>query len=613
MDTYTISRRKYWVIFLMMAVLLFMFQFSQVIKERENEYDTNSYAAGDLPDGENKWEISEITDDVDTQGEYVLFVGAEDTPLFSTVFQWCTYTKRNLMRASDFKDISLPKDHLPSTCLVDSRSAKVCEHVGDLSRMAEQDIMIVFCNLPEASEVAKNRELMDMLGIDSVTEKITVEGVRLFDGFLLGGEAVYKANYKNEQKMQDFKLDIPYYLTGKGTKTYMVGLLDEKQVKRECFPRLIWRNTLGGTTVFAVNGDFLDSLTGLGILNAIMYEGNGYDIYPVVNAQNVVIADYPTLTSENEEKMLEIYSRNSEIALRDIFWPGILSMSSQNDLKMTCYITPKYDFSNDERPDRSQLVFYLQQMKESKAEAGRSLNSKDTTLQHKIAYENAFLNQGFSNYNFSAIYAKELNEELRELLQGKEGLQSVTTLTSENTQGYPLLSYYTDDITLLGVTNMADEYTYSLDLRLRSIVSALGYSNLFVDLHNVIWPESVEDNWENYFDKVHSNVSTYFSAHFLFDKTTMSEADARTRTFLNMTYKQDREGNHIGLRIKNMGEDGYFILRTRGEAIDTIYGGEYTKLEKDVYLLHVTNDIVDILMRQSDDIMTYETPFAGRK
>ena len=192
-------------------------------------------------------------------------------------------------------------------------------------------------------------------------------------------------------------------------------------------------------------------------------------------------------------------------------------------------------------------------------------------------------------------------------------MQSVTTLTSENTQGYPLLSYYTDDITLLGVTNMADEYTYSLDLRLRSIVSALGYSTLFVDLHNVIWPESVEDNWENYFDKVHSNVSTYFSAHFLFDKTTMSEADARTRTFLNMTYKQDREGNHIGLRIKNMGEDGYFILRTHGEAIDTIYGGEYTKLEKDVYLLHVTNDIVDILMRQSDDIMTYETPFAGRK
>lgn len=611
MNLYTISRRKFWVIFLMMAVLLFMFQFSQVIKERGNEYDTNSYATGDLPDGTDKWTVKQVSNETVTQEDYVLFVGNEGTDLHDIVMQWCTYTKRNLMSVSDFSGIALPKDKKPCICLIDSKTTDVISRVSDIKRLANQDIVIVFCNLPEVEKLKQSEQLMDMLGIDEVKNLVRIDGVRLFDGFFIGGEAVYKANHKNEQKMQDFDLEIPYYITGKGTKTYMVGLLDEKYTKREKFPRLLWRNTLGGTTIFAVNGNFMDTLTGLGILNAIMYESRDYDLYPIVNAQNVVIANYPTLTSENEEKMIEIYSRNSEIALRDIFWPGILSMSAQNELKMTCYVTPKYDYSNDLKPDASQLVFYLQQMKESKAEAGRSLHKKDTSLKHKIEYENIFLNNGFSNYTFGAVYAKELDDELMTVIKEKKGLESVNTLTSENTSGYPLLSYYTDDVTLLGVTNMAGEYTYNSDFRLRSLVSALGYSNLFIDLHNVIWPESEEDNWENYFDKVHSNVSTYYSNHFLFEKTTMSQADERVREFLNMSFSQMRNENHISIRMKNSNEN-YFILRTHGETIDSIHGGDFTKMEKDVYLIHTTEKIVDLIVRPSDDIMTYDSPFAGR-
>ena len=38
-----ISRRNYFVITIMMLILLFMFQFTGVMKERLNEYDVNEY------------------------------------------------------------------------------------------------------------------------------------------------------------------------------------------------------------------------------------------------------------------------------------------------------------------------------------------------------------------------------------------------------------------------------------------------------------------------------------------------------------------------------------------------------------------------------------------
>ena len=40
-----VSFRKFFSILIMMAVILFMFQFTQVIKEQISDYDVNPYAA----------------------------------------------------------------------------------------------------------------------------------------------------------------------------------------------------------------------------------------------------------------------------------------------------------------------------------------------------------------------------------------------------------------------------------------------------------------------------------------------------------------------------------------------------------------------------------------
>lgn len=51
-----ISRRNFLIILLMMGVLLFMFQFSQLVKENGNDYETNEYYGTGLLSGEDAWQ-----------------------------------------------------------------------------------------------------------------------------------------------------------------------------------------------------------------------------------------------------------------------------------------------------------------------------------------------------------------------------------------------------------------------------------------------------------------------------------------------------------------------------------------------------------------------------
>ena len=48
----------------------------------------------------------------------------------------------------------------------------------------------------------------------------------------------------------------------------------------------------------------------------MMGETYDYDIYPVINAQNLVIADLSAFVSENEEEMQKRYSQSAQAVYR---------------------------------------------------------------------------------------------------------------------------------------------------------------------------------------------------------------------------------------------------------------------------------------------------------
>ena len=67
-----ISRRNFFSMTLMMAALFFLFQFSQIMKEQENDYHTNEYVGGiDIEMGDY-WQSGEMHF---ASGDFVVFVG----------------------------------------------------------------------------------------------------------------------------------------------------------------------------------------------------------------------------------------------------------------------------------------------------------------------------------------------------------------------------------------------------------------------------------------------------------------------------------------------------------------------------------------------------------
>jgi len=626
---------------MMMAVLLFMFQFSQIIKENGSDSDINEYAMeealqnapgwqgvvtlGDIAQGDSTGQGSTGQDHAAqsgvTQGRYVVFFGRREDAVCRVVEQWCLYTKRNLAVYENPGDYTAVEGQLPDAVLIDSTGVDLREreNLQVFFQLTDLGVTEIFCNLPEAELMAEETELCALLGIQRVLmEQVQVEGFHLFADFLLGGEIWYMEDPEEERKQQDFELEIPWYLVGGGTKTYMVGimekLLKDVEERNEFFPPLIWRNSYGQSKVFVVNGDFLSDMTGLGLLSAMMYEANTYAIYPVVNAQNVIVTSFPSLAGENDEVMVELYSRQTDVVQRDICWPSLSTLVEKNRLKLTCMFAPQYNYLDDREPSGETIPFYLQLLKEVSGEAGFSLTyGEGITLAEKLERDEAFYASQNSRYLYSAAFVDEKDEEaLGEALAQAQLLENIRTVASDYNRTASVLSWYQipesgEYITWQNVTSDADTHTFLDDFFVRSIETALGYSNVRIDMHDMLWPQSKENQWENMYNSIAGNLNTYWKGFSTFAKTTLTESDRKVRTFLNLDYRDEREGDCVYLEASGA-EECWFVLRVHGEEITSISGADYQEIEKGSYLLHVTQERVEIHLAKNRGLLRYPLP-----
>lgn len=605
-----VSKRKFFSIAIMMFVLFFLFQFSMVIRDSKNIYDVNSSLTEKKADGENQWTPSDSNSTtVIGADSSVVFVGNEDGDMGTAVSRWCTYAKRKLISCKSVRTYKSDDKNLPEMMILESEKYADGDNLTTLETLEKKGVIIVFGCLENAKNIQNNKALMKFLGIQKVVaEETHLAGVKLFEGLLLGGEVTYNTSKdKEEKKRQDLELDVPWYQVGSGTKTYMVGLLDEKtgkNVENEDLPTIIWRNGIDYGSVFAVVGDYMKDSTALGLLDGMRAEALQYTIYPIVNAQNLSMVNFPVFADENNTEMLKLYSQSVTGIARDIMWPALISVVEKSDMKMTCFIQPQADYTDDIEPKSGNLEFYLKQMKEQSAEAGISLEyQKLDKAEDKVTKDTEFFENEKINYRFGTAFAKE--KDLKGILKDTDSglLGDVGTLVCDYTENQPVVSYYSDSVTLQTVTSDGMNYAYSDDIRMRSIQTALGYTNVMLDMYDIFWPQEKTDRWEVMQKRFSSNLLTYWKNFRDFDSTTLSESNARIRTFLNLAYSQSREDNTITLQTSEVGS--WFILRTHGEEIDEIDGGSQTEIEADAYLICAEDTTVKIRLKEQE--LYYDT------
>lgn len=593
-----ISRRNFFTITLIMVVLFFLFQFSGVVKETWNDYETNKYAQNS--NAQLSTENTPVMDQTTgvKSGRFAAYIGGGNQDAYQPVInQWGTYTKRYIETYNSLEDFAANVSDMPEVLLLDPDHIDWEKDTPLLENYVKNGANLIFCNLPEASVIEQNDELRVLLGISKVkSDHTTVTGIHLFAGLLLGGEDQYIAKNTEEQKEnQDLTLELPWYQVSSGTKSYMVGMMDDKTVKNEELPAIIWRNSIGTARIFAVNGNYLKDNSGIGILDGMMYEMKDYDLYPVVNAQSMVVANYPVVARENETEMQKRYSRSLNAVARDIIWPGIAAVCSNTDMKLTCMMTPQLDYADANKPDAKELVYYMKLLKEQNAEIGISASHQtDIDITKKLGQDEAFLNSSVPGYSYLSFYQDKLSkQETTQALQ-EQLLKNVRTLYTDYQATDTLLSYETKDITKQSSTIDGFSHTYSEDLRLKSLETALGYSSILVNMERVLYPKDDSDSWEKLYNKYASNTSTYWKPFAAFAKTTLSESDSRVRKFLGMDYTDARDKDEITLDTTGFDKSASYILRTHGEKILSLEGATFKQLEEGAYLIEATNSKVKI-------------------
>lgn len=612
-----VSRRNYLTIAMMFVILLFMFQFTGVMKEQLSEYESNEYA----DDTTTSFQRSDafLAEQTSADACEVIYVGEAGGAEESVVKTWCSYRKRTFFCSSSLALLDSLQDDALQVLVVDGSKVTSEEEVAVLRREAQMGVTVIFATLPQSSVIREYRDLRELLGIRAViADEIPLAGMHLFSGFLLGGEEIYEATEPGEEERQDMNPSVPWYTTDAGTKTYMVGTLsdetieqtvdneiraqyagmEEEAAKNSLLPAILWRNSVDTAKIFCVNGDYLADISAVGILDAMMGETYDYDIYPVINAQNLVIADLPAFVSENEEEMQKRYSQSAQAVYQEIVWPSLTSIASRTGAKMTCMMTPQFTYTDEEEPDGENVTYYLKRLKEEHAEAGLSADSREgILLSEKIKQDQTFWQTYAPSYRFLSLYADGVKSIGEESALPAE----IRTVVLRSGASGQAVGYLNENVTLQPSTSSGIRHTFLDDFKVKCMETALGYSNITLDLYSVTYPEGDEDSWEKMSKKIAANLGTYWKAYEAFDATTLTESDVRIRRFLALDYKQQRTDNVITLSLEHREDAAWFLLRLHGEEVTEVAGGSFEEIEDGVYLILAEEDEVSVEVQTGEE------------
>lgn len=586
---------------LMMTALFILFQGPQYIRERYNTYDFNDHYREPILTAADVWDESQYA------AEEIALV-TESADLEQHVREWANYSKR---RVVSYPSVAQAASNAgPSTvCVVVTK--ETWEENGFLKSVRffmDKGTTVVLADLPDVSVIQKDFQARKLLGIDKIVKpEITVDGLHLFGGFLLGGERIFMPMTEAEEDRQDLELTMPWYRTGAGTETFMMGifrddLYEGEKLDNEELPPVIWSASQGKAKVYAVQGDYMhDRMIAMGIMSAVMADVSEFSLYPVVNSQQLQIINFPSLANENQEVMQEIYSRTQNQFEQNIVYPGLKADIDRNGFNLTAYLMPQYDYSDENEPVYGKLAWYLEQLKEQKAELGYSLVHNDTvTIEQKLEKDVHLLESQAPNYKIAAIYssAEEAEDTLRSMPEAFRN--SVNTICTENYEDKGLIDYLDDRITIQQSTAMANTFSYRNDLQMMGAETALGYASISVDLKRILWPESEEDQWQIASKRIFSVIDTYFKNFNMFDHTTASETDRNLRNLLSVFYACQQDGNVIHLSASQFTEQISFILRLHNRKVTEVSNGSFEKIAQDAYLIRITEPSCEILLE--DDV-----------
>ena len=622
-----VSRRNYAAITAVMVIIFFLFQFLNMAKDHWNDYSENQYAVdvNELSGADNVY-VAPDSYELDQQStglipwekkKCVVCIGSnESNTMGEMIGNWALYMKRKISyyeSISAYENaISKKTQDTPQFVLVDPDFINWddTKQIRSLQTCVENGISVIFGKLPDASIIGSHKLLRRLLGIDEIVqESVTGNGIHLYSGFLLGGEVIYKAYNEEKEKNQDMELTFPWYHLTSGTKIYMKGMLEDPTVNIQEYPPLIWRKNFTTASVFAVIGDYMTDATGLGMLTAMLSEMQSYTIYPVVNAQNFIAANYPAAANENSSILRQMYSQTMRGFLRDVVWPAFSSINIKTSFSLSSMMTIQFDYTDTAKPNSEDIQYYMEAVNEEEGEMGYSAyNVSNTSISEMISEDADFWNKTLSDYQFASLYYGDYSQKAVQGILDNSFMQRVRTVIGNVDTTSDVVGYVNNQVTRQNTLIDGYEHTFRQDLRIRSVETALGYTSILADISRAAYPQSDEDGWEKLSEKLMANTITYWKPFSVFSGTTVSQSDSRIRRFLSLNYEEvaNESNNKILIHASEGDETAWFVLRTNGEVISDVAGGTYEEIEDNVWLIGMEESSILITLKPSNTLFYYE-------
>ena len=531
----------------------------------------------------------------------MVYIGNADDDYGRTVYQWCRFSKKNMITYSDITKYEIKSWNKPEMVLIDSDYMDFSTQMDALEAVSNAGINVTMCKLPAYDITRKNQRLMDYCGIENWARKVTASGVRVFDDFFIGGEIWFNKDNDTDGTYSDLTPTIPWYITTTGTKTYMAAELeaeDYQDLENENQPSLVWRKRWNDSYVFCVNGDFIKNISGIGILSSIAYEAKDYDIYPAIDAQTYIVENFPYLSNENENQIEKYYSRTTDSYLGNVIWPDLSNLSSKIAVKFTFMAAPQLNYSDKVSVSINELDYFFRLIKEQNSETGlTTARGNGELLADKLdADKNAYKNY-IGSYEFLNIFLKK--DEIEDIKNSNnEILEDVKTYVtgSDEYNETNLFSYIDDDKLLIETPVSSMKYSFSSDFTIRCLNTSLAYSNMDIDIRQMYYPSDENNLWNRYIKDVSAATENLTASSRKFSRCTVSELDKRVREMLSLDYSYRQDGDVLIVDIRGSQDISRFVLRTHKKDIKSVSGGTYTTIEDGVYIITTTEKQIRITL-----------------
>lgn len=600
-----LSKRVYFTVSSLMMLVLFMFQFSGIIRKKYNNFDENKYAVSEKNDLNKNNVFTVLTDEdkvVKSISGYIVYIGDINTKTGDTVYEWCSYTKRNLLVYKTVSQYHRYNEKYPDAILIDSDYVNIDRDIDTFSLLTDYGINLVFCTLPSYSEISENQRFEQLCGISPHSESVNASGLKLYSGFLFGGEAWYTKENDPDGKFQNMKLTMPWYNTSNATKTYMSAVVeseDGSKIDNEDQPAVIWRKSHDHAYVFCINGDYIKDISGIGILTAIMSESKDLDIYPVVDSQSVIVNNFPMFSFENDDAVEKYYLRNTSSLLENVIWPDISNLAESTGARFTFMAAPQINYSDNNLVSVREMDYFFRLFSEISSEAGLTTTRDDaTSIDEKLTADAGIFSNYLSNYKFTSIIARK--DELENVLSSKNSLiDDVNTIVTDSQDygGTKLFSYVNDNVINVECPVTSDKYTYSDDFRQRCFQTALAYTNIEFNMTGVCNPDDEKELWNEEIKSKSTALTSYMKNSKMFTKCSISQADKRIREFMAADYSYKQNSSYVSLDITGAQDMTRFIVRLRTGDVENVSGAVCTKVEKGVYLITAQSKHVEMTIK----------------